>query len=321
VTDISGTDAHGKPLYSRAYTYDPAGNPISLVATAPRDHSQGWWGGQPFFEGEHTFLKDEPLTKWTESYSYDAQGRLTKACMNASCSRYFAYSYDPVGNRTKLETRKTTTTYAYNAADELLRKTSGHSDVTNYSYDQNGNEILSGDSHYAYNLENELTQVTGRGDKTSYAYTGDGDMATRSTGQETTAYAWDTNSGLPEMAIETDTTGQGRSAKVDMTLSPSTQTPSARSSSSRTATETSSPPIATRPSARPTVVAREIARAVIQTRFDLQASISTPPPISTTCVPGSTTRQTGASWRPIRWHVAPGVPRATSTSMTSQPFS
>lgn len=130
--------------------------------------------------------------------------------MSSSCHHYYAYSYDGVGNRTALETKKATTTYAYDAADELLStsklKLHHHRpDVTNYAYDLNGNQTRSGDRHFAYNLENKLVKVSDKHghDKVSYTYSEDGLMATRSDGHETTAYSWDTLEELPELAVET----------------------------------------------------------------------------------------------------------------------
>jgi RHS repeat-associated protein len=209
-TEIAGADAKGRPLYSRAYSYDPVGNPLTRDATAPRDHSPGWWGKPWRYRGAD-------LTKWSETYSYDSQNRLTKACMNESCSRYFAYTYDGVGNMLSKTTEDATTTDSYDAADELLsasRQERGHHhpDVTNYSYDLNGNETRAGDASYSYNLENELIQVSGEHghDRVSYSYAEDGLMQTRSTHSEKTSYAWDRSFDTPELAIETDSKGEGR---------------------------------------------------------------------------------------------------------------
>jgi YD repeat-containing protein len=208
---LSGVDdKHGKPLYSRAYTYDPVGNPLTMDATAPRDHSPGWWG----MLWRH---KGADLTKWSETYTYDSQSRLTKARMNEQCSRNFAYTYDGVGNMLSKTTEDGTTTDSYDAADELLsasRQERGHHrpDVTNYSYDLNGNETRAGDNRYSYNLANELIQVSGEHghDGVSYSYAEDGLMQTRSTHSEKTSYAWDRSFDTPELAIETDSKGEGR---------------------------------------------------------------------------------------------------------------
>jgi hypothetical protein len=167
-------------------------------------------------------VRGEQLTKWTESYSYDSRDRLTKACMNETCSHYYAYSYDAVGNRTSLETRKAETLYTYDLADELVsaseEKHAHHQEVTHYAYDLNGNQTRAGSALYAYNLENKLTRVKDEHghDLVSYSYSGEGLMATRSSHSESTSYAWDTSSELPELAQETVSKGQGRSAVRDV---------------------------------------------------------------------------------------------------------
>jgi RHS repeat-associated protein len=214
LTKIKGKDSHGRFFYVRSYTYDAAGNPLTQKAIGPRSHSHGWWGKVWLHKGHHA------LARWIETYSYDSLNRLTKACMNESCSHYYSYSYDPVGNRTKLETKKSTTSYTYDAADELTsasklrhRKT----ELTNYAYDLNGNETQEGSTHYSYNLENKLTQVVDKHEKVSYSYTGEGLMNTRSTRSETTSYSWDTSSELPELALETTSKGQGRHVDTDTT--------------------------------------------------------------------------------------------------------
>jgi RHS repeat-associated protein len=181
-----------------------------MDATAPRDHSPGWWG----MLWRH---KGAELTKWSETYTYDSQNRLTKARMNEQCARYFAYTYDGVGNMLSKTTEDATTTDSYDAADELLsasRQERGHHhpDVTTYSYDLNGNETRAGDNRYSYNLANQLIQVEGKHghDRVSYSYAEDGLMQTRSTHSEKTAYAWDRSFDTPELAIETDSKGEGR---------------------------------------------------------------------------------------------------------------
>jgi RHS repeat-associated protein len=213
LTKTKGKDSHGRLFYSRSYTYDPAGNPLTQEAVGPRSHSHCWWGKVLLHEGE-------ALAKWNESYSYDSLNRLTKACMNESCSHYYSYSYDPVGNRTKLETKKSTTSYSYDAADELLSASKlehRRTEVTSYAYDANGNETQEGSTHYSYNLENKLTQVVDKHEKVSYRYTSDGLMNTRSTRSETTSYSWDTSSDLAQLALETTSKGQGRHVDTDAT--------------------------------------------------------------------------------------------------------
>jgi RHS repeat-associated protein len=214
VTEIKGTDPHGKLFYSRSYTYDPVGNPLTTKAQGPHEHANGWWG-----TAWNKWRRS--LSDWQETYSYDSRDRLTRACMNESCSHYYAYSYDPVGNRTKLETRRSTTSYSYDQADELVgsskQKRGRHPELTRYTYDPNGNETTEGSTQYSYNLENTLTQVVDSGKKVSYTYTGDGLMSTRSTRSEITAYAWDTSSDLAQLAVETTRKSQGWHVNTDTT--------------------------------------------------------------------------------------------------------
>ena len=188
LTEVTGVKSDESPFYSRSYTYDPVGDPTQMTASTQGTNLIGWPSG-------------DTSTSWQETYSYDSQNRLTHACMNSSCSRYYSYSYDGVGNRLSQTTEQKTTSYSYDAADELTSETTG-SDTTAYSYDENGNQTQAGSTHYAYNLANELTQETKAGSEVSYTYSGDGLMATRSTSSGTTNYAWDTNSDLPNLAVE-----------------------------------------------------------------------------------------------------------------------
>ncbi len=215
LTGIRGTAPHEKPFYSRSYSYDPVGNPLTQKATAPRKDFKGFWG-KKWHKG-----KGASLAKWTETYSYDSRDRLTKACMNARCSRYYAYSYDAVGNRLSEKTGKAETLYAYDDVDELLStseaKPCHREKLTHYSYDQNGNQASEGSTHYAYNLENKLIQVKDKHKEVFYTYTAEGLMATRVARSETTSYSWDTRPDLPELAQETDSNGWGRLVRRDTT--------------------------------------------------------------------------------------------------------
>jgi RHS repeat-associated protein len=196
LTGISAKTSDGKPFYSRSYTYDPVGNPLLLSASTSGKNLIGWSKGD-----------GKAPQEWRETYSYDSRDRLTKSCMDEACSRYYEYAYDEVGNRLSQTTQKATTRYSYDAADELQTETTGDK-VTVYAYDANGNETRAGDTHYAYNLENKLTSQKGAGKQASYTYTGEGLVSTRRIPSETTSYAWDTSSDLPELALETVSKGK-----------------------------------------------------------------------------------------------------------------
>lgn len=198
LSEINGKTPNEKPFYSRSYTYDAVGNSLTLTAAGPRKHAQGWW--------KH---KRGSLYQWQETYAYDSNDRLVKACMNSSCSRYFRYSYDKVGNRTKLETKSSKTLYSYNDGDQLLQTSNGRHVLERYSYDRNGNQTQAGSTRYSYNLENKLTKVQGPAAWASYAHDGEGRLASRASLLRKTTYAWDESSSLPELATESNSWGFG----------------------------------------------------------------------------------------------------------------
>jgi len=83
-----------------------------------------------------------------------------------------SYAYDPVGNRLSKTEDGSTTSYQYNAANQMLRA----GDIT-YAYDANGNRIaetgLDGEAQYEYNANNYLVEYTSaEGRSTRYGYDG-----------------------------------------------------------------------------------------------------------------------------------------------------
>jgi RHS repeat-associated protein len=74
----------------------------------------------------------------------------------------YQYQYDKVGNRTEKSVGASTTTYTYNALDQLETETAPGG-VINYDYDANGNlKLKSADgqeTHYLYDARNKLKQV------------------------------------------------------------------------------------------------------------------------------------------------------------------
>jgi RHS repeat-associated protein len=127
-------------------------------------------------------VTDQGGQKTTYTYKDSAVpedvGRLVKArteTSGGSLVEEFRYAYDKAGNRTKLEDQTsstTTTTMAYNAANELCWKFAGSSSntcgspptgATSYSYDGNGhgNETAAGSTAYSYDALDRATGLAG----------------------------------------------------------------------------------------------------------------------------------------------------------------
>lgn len=143
-------------------------------------------------------------------YIHDGAGRLTEVCYAATCAAAaarIAYTYDPVGNRTS-ETRTGvpapgTTTYGYDAADQLQSTTLGAT-VTNYNYDLNGNQTAAGARTFTYDLANRVISTKSGSTTTTYTYDPNGNRRTQTIGKTTTGLTWDINHDLPQLAAETD---------------------------------------------------------------------------------------------------------------------
>ncbi|HEY3462174.1 MAG TPA: amidase domain-containing protein, partial [Gaiellaceae bacterium] len=159
--------------------------------------------------GNPTKVLQSGAVSSTTTYQYDTNNRLTDACYQLTCNEgtgsndpYIHYTYDKVGNRLT-EARPTgTTTYTYNADDQLTQAGS-----TNYTYDHNGNETAAGTRTFSYNLANRLTSTTSGSNTTNYSYDGDGNRLSATTNGTITTYLWDTNNNLPQLALERDGSG------------------------------------------------------------------------------------------------------------------
>jgi RHS repeat-associated protein len=143
------------------------------------------------------------VTADTTSYVYDTWSRLTRADRSATGAVDFQYAYDPVGNMTSKTLSGTSTTFNYNAANQLTSSGS-----TTFSYDGNGN--LTGSSaglSLSYNAKSQTTSITPAGgspvglsyaDATQDERTAKGSTAFtnhllglgRETGPQTVQYRW-----------------------------------------------------------------------------------------------------------------------------------
>jgi RHS repeat-associated protein len=159
--------------------------------------------------GNPTLVARTGTAPATIAYAYDSLDRLTSVCFKASCPKagdpFIRWTYDAVGNRLTESRSNGSTSYAYNAADELVS-----AGATTYTYDQNGNQLSAGGRTFAYDLANRLVSTTSGSATTTYRYDGDGmrlEATTGSQGSQKTAYLWDPNGRLPELAVERDGSG------------------------------------------------------------------------------------------------------------------
>jgi RHS repeat-associated protein len=172
----------------------------------------------------------------TQYYTYDDLNRLTGVCYDASCAGSLTpasclecvgspmslpapdltpngsdvetiWTYDPVGNRLTEETYQGTTAYDYDDADRLTSVDPPGSGPITYTYDDNGNQTAAGSDTFAWDYADRLVSATVNSATETYTYAGDGVRlsADRGSGDET-HFLVDRNFGLPQVAIEIDST-------------------------------------------------------------------------------------------------------------------
>jgi RHS repeat-associated protein len=128
---VSHLPSQGSDIATYDYTYDAAGNVVSVSDRTPAG-------------------------AFVTSYAYDALDRLTQEAY----ARYkIAYTYDAAGNLTRRVDPLGTLDYSYDSADQLLAR-GGES----FGYDLNGNltswQSARGASTYSYDYQNHLTGLT-----------------------------------------------------------------------------------------------------------------------------------------------------------------
>ena len=171
--------------------------------------------GQILQVDESVKQPDNTFVVTQQNYTYDALNRLTREVVDTSTTGAdFTNEYvlDLVGNRTeKIETKEgqspVTTTYSYNARDQLLSETDGSSTI-NYGYNSNGSltSQSGGGSSRTQNwdIRGRLSGAVVDGVSTKYEYTPDGIRSSVTEGSATTDYIIDgmTPSGYAQVVEE-----------------------------------------------------------------------------------------------------------------------
>ncbi|HKJ38570.1 MAG TPA: SBBP repeat-containing protein [Anaerolineales bacterium] len=149
------------------------GNPLVFIITGTGERVAKSYErdvyGAPYLHVEYTEAEEPPpTTQLTIDYTYDALKRIKTATYDDG--RTFTYTYDAAGNVLELGQNlgsgTVTTTYTYNAANELVTATVNGT-TWNYTYDANGSliEVLpngspdNGAKRYTYNVAGNLVQV------------------------------------------------------------------------------------------------------------------------------------------------------------------
>ena len=178
-----------------SFTYDAADRLTQVRHTAPD-------GTTILNQNSYAYDQSSLVTSMTEldgtthAYSYDGMLRLvgeTTTPGGGGAATTTTWTYDGNGNRLTQTKNGTTTTFSYNAVDELTSDTAG---VT-YSYDDNGNLLTAvsagGTDTFAYDDLNRLTALSGPSATTplSYGYDGQGRRVRRNVGAaETREVRW-----------------------------------------------------------------------------------------------------------------------------------
>ena len=164
VMSAVGKDRNGSVLSSFSYTYSTGSTDTRV---------------------RQTLSEADAVANNTYTYSYDAFNRLTQASVTGGTGTSYTYSYDGKGNVVRKTAGAVTTSYAYNAANELCWSYLGTSSntcssaptgATTYSFDADGNETGSSTGgSFAYNPKNQTTAITyGGATLSGLNYSGEG---------------------------------------------------------------------------------------------------------------------------------------------------
>lgn len=214
----STTDTQGN---STTISYDAAGNPTQQISGGvttsttynPPAPAPAICGGKP---GQTCTETDG--RGGTTTFSYDADGNLTKVTPPPGVIKATSYTYDGVGRpKTTTDGNGRTTAYAYDKNDRVTHvRYNGATACTTatdcevYSYDADGNLTKridgAGSTTYAYNTSNRLSAQTtaaasGGGAKAStLTYDLAGNLVAYGDAAGTTRYAYDAGNNLVSLA-------------------------------------------------------------------------------------------------------------------------
>ncbi|HZQ46885.1 MAG TPA: RHS repeat-associated core domain-containing protein, partial [Verrucomicrobiae bacterium] len=145
------------------------------------------------------------------TYAYDNAGRIqamTNFAPNVTVQSFFNYNYDSKGNRIAMATISGTTTYGYDALNQLISANYPNGRQVTYSYDSLGNRTVMNDTGtntaYTANAVNEYTQVGAA----TFFYDADGNLTNCTGSSGTTNYQYDFENRLVSVITPTNGTWQ-----------------------------------------------------------------------------------------------------------------
>ena len=146
ITRIRTENKTGTVIFDTSYTYDATGNRLKEINK---------------LSGKRAEYKYDSINQLIEESYYDTLIATVPV-------RKITYDYDLLGNKkTRTELNVGTTTYDYNAANEITNVNG----TPTYTFDRNGNMITSGNFTFVYNAENQLVRILQSGvEKARYEY-------------------------------------------------------------------------------------------------------------------------------------------------------
>ena len=127
-----------------------------------------------------------------QEYKYDAKSQLLAVIDLSDKKPVEEYVYDASGNILKKTVNGKTTTYTYDASNQLVSSTNPEGDITNYAYDAAGRLIKEGEKSYEYGWLDKVVRVAENGKELArFEYHNNNQLAKaiRESGVET--FEWD----------------------------------------------------------------------------------------------------------------------------------
>ena len=147
--------------------------------------------------------KTDNLNNSTD-YVYDGLGRMTSETVkqNGNFVTANAYTYDDYNNRQSMVVTGTgaaTVTYAYDLDNRLQPEVNSLTGTTNYTYDNNGNQLAKGSQTYTYDGFNQLVGAVNGAQTMTYSYNGDGLRTGKTVNGVVINYIWDGSDVVAEL--------------------------------------------------------------------------------------------------------------------------